>query len=191
MFAVWRSNLLGSSTAKATSICRSICWGPKAGFRAKGELGASDGIKPEEVEWQTAAIEGKLDLLVTLDFRMSSTCLFSDIVLPTATWYEKDDMNTFGYASVLFIRFLRRSIRRRRSRSDWEIYKGIAKAFSQVCVGHLGKETDVVLQPLLHDSPAELSQPCEVLDWRKGECDLILGKTAPNIVAVKRVSCYV
>lgn len=33
------------------------------------------------------------------------------------------------------------------SRSDWEIYKGIAKAFSQVCVGHLGKETDVVLQP--------------------------------------------
>lgn len=40
------------------------------------------------------------------------------------------------------------------SRSDWEIYKGIAKAFSQVCVGHLGKETDVVLQPLLHDSPA-------------------------------------
>lgn len=58
------------------------------------ELGASDEVKPEEVEWQTAAIEGKLDLLVTLDFRMSSTCLFSDIVLPTATWYEKDDMNT-------------------------------------------------------------------------------------------------
>ncbi|TMR09209.1 molybdopterin-dependent oxidoreductase, partial [Escherichia coli] len=58
------------------------------------ELGDSDGIKPEEVEWQTAAIEGKLDLLVTLDFRMSSTCLFSDIGLPTATLYEKDEMNT-------------------------------------------------------------------------------------------------
>lgn len=26
------------------------------------ELGASDEVKPEEVEWQTAAIEGKLDL---------------------------------------------------------------------------------------------------------------------------------
>ena len=38
--------------------------------------------------------EGKVDLLVTLDFRMSTTCLYSDIVLPTATWYEKDDMNT-------------------------------------------------------------------------------------------------
>ena len=33
--------------------------------------------------------EGKLDLVVTLDFRMSSTCLYSDVVLPTATWYEK------------------------------------------------------------------------------------------------------
>jgi anaerobic selenocysteine-containing dehydrogenase len=38
--------------------------------------------------------EGKLDLLVTLDFRMSTTCLYSDIVLPTASWYEKNDLNT-------------------------------------------------------------------------------------------------
>ena len=116
---------------------------------------------------------------------MSSTCLFSDIVLPTATWYEKDDMNTSDMHP--FIHPLSAAVDPAwESRSDWEIYKGIAKAFSQLCVGHLGKETDVVLQPLLHDSPAELSQPCEVLDWRKGECDLIPGKTAPNIVAVER-----
>ncbi|WP_348265764.1 molybdopterin-dependent oxidoreductase, partial [Salmonella enterica] len=57
-------------------------------------LASSEGIKPEEVECQSAAIEGKLHLLVTLDFRMSSTCVFCDIVLPTATWYEQDDMNT-------------------------------------------------------------------------------------------------
>ena len=38
--------------------------------------------------------KGELDLLVTLDFRMSTTCLYSDIVLPTATWYEKNDLNT-------------------------------------------------------------------------------------------------
>ncbi len=168
-FFVWRSNLL-VPPAKATSICRSICW-DQSGIQGE-ELGASDGIKPEEVEWQTAAIEGKLDLLVTLDFRMSSTCLFSDIVLPTATWYEKDDMNTSDMHP--FIHPLSAAVDPAwESRSDWEIFKGIAKAFSQVCVGHLGKETDVVLQPLLHDSPAELSQPCEVLDWRKGECDLI------------------
>lgn len=50
------------------------------------------------------------------------------------------------------------ALRRRRpgtgGKSDWEIYKDIAKSFSQVCVGHLGKETDVVLVPLQHDSPA-------------------------------------
>ena len=28
----------------------------------------------------------------------------------------------------------------RDSKSDWEIYKGIAKAFSEVCVGHLGEK---------------------------------------------------
>ncbi len=180
---VWRSNLLGSS-GKGHEYMQKYLLGTESGIQSQ-ELGASDGIKPEEVEWQTAAIEGKLDLLVTLDFRMSSTCLFSDIVLPTATWYEKDDMNTSDMHP--FIHPLSAAVDPAwESRSDWEIYKGIAKAFSQVCVGHLGKETDVVLQPLLHDSPAELSQPCEVLDWRKGECDLIPGKTAPNIVAVER-----
>lgn len=149
------------------------------------ELGASDEVKPEEVEWQTAAIEGKLDLLVTLDFRMSSTCLFSDIVLPTATWYEKDDMNTSDMHP--FIHPLSAAVDpAREAKSDWEIYKDIAKSFSQVCVGHLGKETDVVLVPLQHDSPGELSQPFEVLDWRKGECDLIPGKTAPSIALVER-----
>lgn len=51
-------------------------------------------MKPEEVDWQDNGLEGKLDLVVTLDFRLSSTCLYSDIILPTATGYEKDDMNT-------------------------------------------------------------------------------------------------
>ncbi|HFI3926126.1 nitrate reductase subunit alpha [Escherichia coli] len=180
---VWRSNLLGSS-GKGHEYMQKYLLGTKSGIQGE-ELGPTEGIQPEEVEWQTAAIEGKLDLLVTLDFRMSSTCLFSDIVLPTATWYEKDDMNTSDMHP--FIHPLSAAVDPAwESRSDWEIYKGIAKAFSQVCIGHLGKETDVVLQPLLHDSPAELSQPCEVLDWRKGECDLIPGKTAPNIVAVER-----
>ena len=72
------------------------------------------------------------------------------------------------------------------SRTDWEIYKDIAKTFSTLCVGHLGQETDVVLQPIQHDSPAELAQPYEIKEWHKGECDLIPGKTAPNIIVVER-----
>ena len=36
----------------------------------------------------------KLDLLVSLDFRMTATPLYSDIVLPAATWYEKHDLSS-------------------------------------------------------------------------------------------------
>ena len=180
---IWRSNLLGSS-GKGHEYMLKYLLGTDSGIQGD-ELGASDEVKPEEVEWQTAAIEGKLDLLVTLDFRMSSTCLFSDIVLPTATWYEKDDMNTSDMHP--FIHPLSAAVDPAwEAKSDWEIYKDIAKSFAQVCVGHLGKETDVVLVPLQHDSPGELSQPFEVLDWRKGECDLIPGKTAPSIALVER-----
>lgn len=55
----------------------------------------------------------------------------------------------------------------RESKSDWEIYKGIAKKFSEVCVGHLGKETDVVTLPIQHDSAAEMAQPLDVKDWKR------------------------
>ncbi|GIX26071.1 MAG: hypothetical protein KatS3mg122_3302 [Caldimonas sp.] len=103
--------------------------------------------------------KGKLDLLVTLDFRMSTTCLYSDIVLPTATWYEKNDLNTSDMHPVHPPAVCRRWTRPGEARSDWEIYKGIAKKFSEVCVGHLGVEKEVVLTPLMHDTPGELAQP--------------------------------
>ncbi len=47
-----------------------------------------------DVVWRDEAPEGKLDLLLSLDFRMTSTTLLSDVVLPAATWYEKHDLNT-------------------------------------------------------------------------------------------------
>uniref|UniRef100_UPI0020C37E3D molybdopterin-dependent oxidoreductase n=1 Tax=Salmonella enterica TaxID=28901 RepID=UPI0020C37E3D len=79
----------------------------------------------------------KLDLLVTLDFRMYSTCLFSDIVLPTDSWYDKDDMNTSDMHP--FIHPLSAAVDPSwESKSDWEIYNGIACVFSEVCVGLLG-----------------------------------------------------
>ena len=59
---------------------------------------------------------------------MSSTCVYSDIVLPTATGYEKDDMNTSDMHP--FIHPLSAAIDPAwEAKSDWEIYKGIAKAF--------------------------------------------------------------
>jgi len=136
------------------------------------------------VVWRDG-VEGKLDLLVTLDFRMSTTCMYSDIVLPTATWYEKHDMNTSDMHP--FIHPLSAAVDPAwEARSDWEIFKGIAKKFSTVCEGHLGVEKDIVLTPLMHDTPAELGQAFEPKDWRKGEIEPIPGKTMPQITVVER-----
>jgi len=179
---VWRSNLLGSSGKGHEYFCKHLL-GTENGVQGK-DLGKED-AKPTEVEWHAQAPEGKLDLLVTLDFRMSTTCLYSDIVLPTASWYEKNDLNTSDMHP--FIHPLSAAVDPVwQSRSDWEIYKGFARAFSEVCVGHLGVEKEVVLTPLMHDTPAELAQPLDVKEWKKGQCELIPGKTAPQIAVVER-----
>ena len=179
---VWRSNLLGSS-GKGHEYMLKYLLGTRYDILGK-DLGESGGAKPEEVVWRDPPPEGKLDLLVTLDFRMSTTCLYSDIVLPTATWYEKDDLNTSDMHP--FIHPLTAATDPAwEARSDWQIYDGIAKAFARVCVGHLGEETDLVTLPLQHDTPAELAQP-QVLDWKAGECEPIPGKTMPALLEVRR-----
>jgi nitrate reductase alpha subunit len=179
---VWRSNLLGSS-GKGHEYFLKHLLGTENGVQGK-DLGAGD-AKPKEVAWHAEAPQGKLDLLVTLDFRMSTTCLYSDIVLPTASWYEKNDLNTSDMHP--FIHPLSAAVDPVwQAKSDWEIYKGFARAFSEVCVGHLGVEKEVVLTPLMHDSPAELAQPLDVKEWKKGQCELVPGKTAPQVTVIER-----
>ncbi len=83
---------------------------------------------------------------MTLDFRMSTTCVYSDIVLPTATWYEKNDLNTSDMHP--FIHPLTSAVDPVwEARNDWDIYRSIAKAFSKVAPEVLGVEKDVVLTP--------------------------------------------
>jgi nitrate reductase alpha subunit len=179
---VWRSNILGSS-GKGHEYFLKHLLGTSNGVQGK-DLGEAGGRKPEEVVWRDAP-EGKLDLLVTLDFRMSTTCLYSDIVLPTATWYEKNDLNTTDMHP--FIHPLSNAVDPAwQSRTDWDIYKGFARKFSEVCAGHLGVEKDLLLVPMLHDTPTELAQPLDVKQWKKGECDLVPGKTAPQMIVVER-----
>ena len=180
---VWRSNLLGSSGKGHEYFLRHLLGTPD-GVQSE-ELGPEDGTHPREVVWHEEAPRGKLDLLVTLDFRMSTTCLYSDIVLPTATWYEKDDLNTSDMHP--FIHPLSEAVNPAwESRSDWEIFKGIARKFSEIVPGHLGVEQDLVTLPLLHDTPAELGQPYDIKDWKRGECEAVPGKTMPNLVLVER-----
>jgi nitrate reductase alpha subunit len=180
---VWRSNLLGSS-GKGHEYFLKHLLGTQHGVQGK-DLGEEGAQKPDEIVWRDEAPEGKLDLLVAIDFRMSTTCVYADIVLPTATWYEKNDLNTSDMHP--FIHPLSKAVDPAwGARSDWDIFKGIAKSFSELCDGHLGEETDVVLLPMQHDSPGELAQPLDVKDWKKGECDPLPGKTMPSVIAVER-----
>ena len=180
---VWRSNLLGSS-GKGHEYFLKHLLGAAHGVQGK-DLGEEGRQKPADVAWHDTAPEGKLDLLVTLDFRMSTTAVYSDIVLPTATWYEKNDLNTSDMHP--FIHPLSAAVDPAwESKSDWEIFKAIAKRFSQVAPEVLGVEQDVVLTPIQHDSPGELAQAFGVKDWYLGECEPVPGKTMPQIAVVTR-----
>ncbi len=180
---VWRSNLLGSS-GKGHEYFLKHLLGTSHGVMGK-DLGATGGQKPDEVAWHEEAPEGKLDLLVTIDFRMSTTCVYSDIVLPTATWYEKNDLNTSDMHP--FIHPLTAAVDPVwECRSDWNIFKGLAEKFSEVAPEVLGVEKDVVLVPILHDTPAEIAQALDVKDWKKDEIDPIPGKTMPQIAVIER-----
>ena len=180
---VWRSNLLGSS-GKGHEYFLKHLLGTKHGVQCE-DLGDDGKDIHYEVAWEDQAPEGKLDLLCGIDFRMSTTCLYSDIVLPTATWYEKNDLNTSDMHP--FIHPLSTAVDPVwESRSDWEIFKGIAKKFTEIAKTELGKQTDVVMLPILHDTPAELAQPFEVQDWKHGQCEPIPGKTMPAIATIER-----
>jgi DMSO reductase family type II enzyme molybdopterin subunit len=64
----------------------------------------------------------KLDLMVTLDWRMSNTALHSDYVLPAAGWYEKDDI-TWASGMAPFSHATRAAVEPLAdSRTDWEFH---------------------------------------------------------------------
>jgi len=176
ILTMWRANLFGSS-AKGNEYFLRHLLGTDSGLRAEpADRGDGEADLPA----------GKLDLLCTLDFRMTSSTVLSDVVLPAATWYEKHDINTTDMHP--FIHSFNPAINPPwQTRTDWDIFQTIADAFSPLAARHLGVRTDVVAAPLLHDSPGELATPHGVVrDWATGECDPVPGRTMPNLVLVER-----
>ena len=141
--------------------------------------------KVDEIAWHEIAPVGKMDLVVDLNFRMDTSALYSDVILPAATWYEKADLNSTDMHS--FIHPLAEAVPPSwESKSDWDIFKLIAKKTSELAERHFPRPVmDVIATPLAHDTPDEMAQP-EISDWTKGECEYIPGKTGPRLTVVER-----
>ena len=177
---IWRGNAIGTS-AKGHE------------FFLRHYLGThSNAVAPEmaqgytnEVVYQEKAPEGKLDLVVDLNFRMDTSARYSDIVLPAATWYEKDDLNTTDMHS--YVNPMQAAVAPAwESKSDWEIYKAVAKKVSELAEVHLPEPVrDVIMLPLQHDTPDELAQS-EVRDWKTGQVEAVPGRSMPKFRVVTR-----
>ncbi|HUZ89734.1 MAG TPA: nitrate reductase subunit alpha [Candidatus Acidoferrales bacterium] len=183
VLTVWRSNLLGSSGKGHEYFLKHLLGTTDPAVRAPE---TPPELRPEEVVWRQEAPVGKLDLLTSIDFRMTSNCLFSDVVLPAATWYEKYDISSTDMHP--FVHSFNQAIPPPwEAKSDWDAFNLIAEDFSRLAAGHLGVRRDLIAAPLLHDTPDEIAQPMgRVLDWKAGEVEPIPGRTMPKLVVVER-----
>ncbi|GAA5107515.1 nitrate reductase subunit alpha [Nocardia iowensis] len=178
---VWRANLLGSS-GKGNEYFHKHLLGADSNVQTTDVTG----VRPQELVWREQAPTGKLDLLLSLDFRMTSTTLFSDIVLPAATWYEKHDLSSTDMHP--FVHAFSPAISPPwEAKTDFDAFHRIARGFSWMAEKHLGVRKDIVAVPLQHDSPDAMAQAGgRVLDWKAGECEPIPGQTMPKLVLVER-----
>ncbi len=182
VLTVWRSNLLGSSGKGHEYFLKHLLGADNAVAATECPPGA----RPADVVWREEAPEGKLDLLVDIDFRMVSTGIYADVVLPTATWYEKHDLSSTDMHP--FVHSFNPAIAPPwEARSDFDIFSDLAAAVSRLAAGRLGVRRDVIAVPLLHDTPDECAQPGgRALDWAAGECEPKPGVTMARLVVVER-----
>ncbi|NEB05420.1 nitrate reductase subunit alpha [Streptomyces sp. SID13726] len=182
VLTLWRANLLGSSAKGAEYFTKHLL-GTHSSLNAEE---ASEGERPRDVVWHDEAPEGKLDLLLSLDFRQTSSTLLSDVVLPAATWYEKHDLSSTDMHPYVHS-FTPAVDPPWQARTDFDTFKALADRLSEMAVVHLGVRKDLVATPLQHDTPGETAQPGGVVrDWRRGECEPVPGRTMPNLTVVER-----
>jgi nitrate reductase / nitrite oxidoreductase, alpha subunit len=180
---LWRANLLGSSS-KGNEYFLKHLLGTHSNLMA--EEGPVD-VRPADVAWRDDIPEGKLDLLVSADFRMTSTTLLSDVVFPAATWYEKHDLSTTDMHP--FVHAFSPAIDPPwEARSDFEAFHLVARALSELAKTHLGVRKDLVSVPVQHDTPGEMTLPGGVVrDWRRDDrVEPVPGRTMPVLQVVER-----
>ncbi|MGN6686109.1 MAG: nitrate reductase subunit alpha [Actinomycetales bacterium] len=182
VLTVWRANLLGSS-GKGNEYFLKHLLGAESSLRAHE---AAEGQRPQDVTWRPEPAEGKLDLLLAIDFRMTSTTLFADVVLPAATWYEKHDLSSTDMHPFVHA-FTPAIAPPWQTRTDFDAFSALAATFSDLAATHLGTRRDLVAVPLLHDTPDAMALPHgQVRDWRKDGSRPIPGVNFPKLVVVER-----
>ncbi|MBQ6037547.1 MAG: nitrate reductase subunit alpha [Bacteroidaceae bacterium] len=180
---IWRANLIGCS-AKGMEYFMKHLLGAQNSILGQNleECGMT---LPKYEKWHTEETTGKLDLVVNIDYRMTQSSIFADIVLPAATWYEKEDISSTDMHPFLHP-FSKAVDPVWESRTDWNIFRDLAAKFSVLCQGHLGAEQDIVYGPLSHDSAGEISEPLVAEDWKETGAMPEPGKNMGNLVPVIR-----
>lgn len=178
---LWRSNLLGSS-AKGEEYFLKHLLGTHHNV-----MGQDHGqARPRDVAWHEQAPEGKLDLLVSADFRMTSSTLLSDVVLPAATWYEKHDLSSTDMHPYVHA-FTPAIPPPWEAKTDYDLFRLLAEEFSRQARTHLGVRKDLVATALTHDTPGEIAQPGgHAPDWKGTDLPAVPGKNLPNLAVVER-----
>ncbi|MER1997382.1 MAG: nitrate reductase subunit alpha [Arthrobacter sp.] len=178
---LWRSNLLGSS-AKGEEYFQKHLLGT-----LNNVLGTDHGdARPKDVVWREEAPEGKLDLLVSADFRMTSSTLLSDVVFPAATWYEKYDLSSTDMHPYVHA-FTPAIPAPWEAKSDFELFRLLSVEFSRQAAAHLGVRKDLVATALTHDTPGEIAQPGgHAPDWKGTDIPAVPGKNMPSLAVVER-----
>jgi nitrate reductase / nitrite oxidoreductase, alpha subunit len=181
---VWRGNLIGSSS-KGHEYFLKYMLGTHHGNLSE----QNTELKTEDINWDEPSTEGKLDLMINIDFRMAGTGLYSDIILPAATWYEKYDISSTDMHP--FIHPFNPAIAPPwESKSDWDTFRGLAKKFSSMAEQYFsGPVQDVVATPMLHDSRDEISEACtfgKIPDWQNNSFEPVPGQNFPRLHIVER-----
>ncbi|CAG1770521.1 hypothetical protein BAC2_01107, partial [uncultured bacterium] len=122
---LWRANLLGASSKGHEYFLKHLLGVDSAVLNTESPL------RPQEVTWRERAPEGKLDLLVTLEIRMSTSAMYADVALPAAGWYEMHDLNTTDMHP--FIHPFNPAVDPPwEARTNWDQFKAIAAKFSEL-----------------------------------------------------------
>ena len=178
VLTVWRANLLGSSS-KGNEYFLKHLLGTSNAVRAEETPPRS---RPQDVTWREETPEGKLDLLVSIDFRMTSTGAVRRRRAARGHLVREARPVRAPTCTRSCTRSPRRSTRRGRPRATSRSSRPSAAGCPRWPRTHLGTRTDVVMVPLQHDTPDETgrSPAASCATGSTARCEPIPGQTMPR-----------